>query len=251
MGTVSGMTDILVTATFRPVSNLTEDYVTNTFAFHSDASIDLTGVFDALVRFYDEPVGAGQALVQYMAPSINKEAADGLHLRAYGITGKLMGAKKGQPATYAGSPIAERSHNLLYGALSNNALPPEVAVVMTTRAEDWMDQPVEAADGNDVDPGVDRIRQRYTGRIYFGPLNDSARTTDANGNARVSAGLTTTMLGAADRMQAEAATALGVWSVWSRADEALRPVDEVQVDNDFDTQRRRGVRSTGRTSVTL
>lgn len=246
------MTDILISATIKPISNQPKDFVSNSFALQVPPGAPMTPIFTALTRFYDEVTPANASpLSAFMAPSIDREAVDGIRLRAYNLTGRLMGAKKGQPETYIGSPFAEWNHNIMYGANSNVSLPSECAVVLTMRATDWQNQPVEAPDGNDLNPGVDRLRSRYTGRIYLGPLNSAAASTDANGTARVHSNLTAVIISAADRLCEELDAEGASLCVWSRADEALRVLSDVSVDNEFDTQRRRGVKATAKTTASV
>lgn len=91
--------------------------------------------------------------------------------------------------------------------------------------------------------GFPQARRR--GRVYIGPFNSTA----LNGN-RPAAALMTAMANAAITLKA-AVTAVGgtyAWDVWSPTDGASTHVNNGWIDNAFDTQRRRGVAYTSRTT---
>jgi hypothetical protein len=112
---------------------------------------------------------------------------------------------------------------------------------MTLRAISWDTQPVEAPDGGDAGGLPDRPRSRYTGRLYLGPLASNVAFTDANGLARPSVESRTLITDAlkATHDEYQATGHLGV-CVWSRSDAVAREITAVEVDDAFDTQRRRG-----------
>lgn len=87
---------------------------------------------------------------------------------------------------------------------------------------------------------------RRRGRIFLGPLfataNDSA-------TARPSSTLVSSVANAGDGLiTASKASTLWEWQVWSQVDGDGNEVDNGWVDNAFDTQRRRGLRATTRTT---
>jgi hypothetical protein len=106
--------------------------------------------------------------------------------------------------------------------------------------------------------GESQARRR--GRIFFGPLCNTANTLSATGECRPSAALVTALCGAATLLATPAATAAGDlvhWAVYSPTtdltetiDDAFQDVDNGWVDNSFDTQRRRGRDATARTTWT-
>lgn len=108
---------------------------------------------------------------------------------------------------------------------------------------------METPDGADPGGAVDRPRQRRSGRIFLGPFNVAAMA-DVTDRCRPSQFLIDQAL---ERIQN---LALGLGNnghwvcVWSRVDGAFYRITHAQVDNAFDTQRRRGVEATVRTTVT-
>lgn len=87
-------------------------------------------------------------------------------------------------------------------------------------------------------PGVSLARQR--GRIYLGPLNTNTSGTDAR---PTNATLTTV----SNAMQALNTDRDPRWVVWSATQNDFFPITQGFIDNEYDTQRRRGRRSTTRT----
>lgn len=90
-------------------------------------------------------------------------------------------------------------------------------------------------------------RGRRRGRIYL-----SGWSEDANAAGRPGAG-TVGALAQAYYDYVVAFNAIGTLDagVWSRAGGTVYPIDTVHVDNAWDTQRRRGSKSTARTTITL
>lgn len=111
--------------------------------------------------------------------------------------------------------------------LSGTALPDEVASVLSFQGT--------------KEAGFPQARRR--GRIYIGPL----ATVAANANRPAT--LFQTALGTAASGLKDDSNDLGVdapWAIWSQVDGAAVIVDNGWIDNAFDTQRRRGVRTTSR-----
>jgi len=192
-----------------------ENYVTNVWAFNDGS---LAG-FDAsattiLKAFYD-------SLSTYLSPAIAQN----------GHTIKWYSLPLGPPPNY---PTSETTFNLT-SAPSGTAMPSEVATCLSFQGVTITGQP----------------QRRRRGRIYLGPLNSTALGigTDAG---RVSATLRTGMTTAADTL-ANSIMGLGAarWGVWSGTDSALVNVDNGWIDNAFDTQRRRGLADTARTTFTV
>jgi hypothetical protein len=103
--------------------------------------------------------------------------------------------------------------------------------------------------------GDTRPRARRRGRIYVGPLNVAA-TDSTNGSANGGALPSGFFIGRLAAAFAEFTAAAiedegGRWVVASRADNAVYPVTAGWVDNEFDTQRRRGLDPSARTPITL
>lgn len=86
--------------------------------------------------------------------------------------------------------------------------------------------------------GESQARRR--GRLYLGPLNTGATTTTDAPSGPMASPLFIDALEDATAALQTALTANGSHCVYSRADNACRPVDKYFVQNDMDTQRRRG-----------
>lgn len=224
------------------ISGLAEDKCANTFAIETPPAWDPVANIDdirtPLINFYNS---GANSIASHLSPGISR-AADATVIKVYDLAGHLDGSPHG-------SPVASGTFTL--GPSGNgNALPEEVAAVLTLRAEGWAEALVETPDGADPGSAVDRPRQRRSGRLFIGPLNLAAITTVA-GKARPTSFLRDTMNERAQNLQLELFAALtpGYLCVWSRQDGVFRRVTHAQVDDAWDTQRRRGVAQTLRTTV--
>lgn len=234
------MPNALIVVSFDSSSGLPADQVTNSFAAQTAAGSLIThapGIATAVRDFYNaEPSGdPGWTVGSFLSGSLSR-GAGAMVLDVYDLTGHEDGSPHG-------SPVYSTAQTLV-APLAGTPLPEEVACCLTLRASAWSSQPVERPDA-DIPPdgAVDRPRQRRTGRLYIGPLV-SAAIDASSGRPRVHSNLSFVLRKAALDLQADM-NALGHnWSVWSRKEETLRNVQDVQVDNAFDTQRRRGPRST-------
>lgn len=232
---------LLATVGLPSVTGLPADTVTNSFAVKAPAgptNAELTSLMTALIGFYNT---AGPTIGEALCYRMSKNLSRGTNqstIKVYDITGREDG-------TPHGSPIASALWTL--GAAGAAAgLPSEVAVVLRLEAAGRAGAPVELPDGADPGLAVDRPKQRYTGRVYIGPLTGDAVDIVTN-VPRVGASLTSALLDSGERLK-DAINAIGAgWdlAVWSRSDAILRAVDNVAVDNAFDTQRRRGEKPTG------
>lgn len=246
----------LVDVNLQAASGIPEDDVHNTFV------IDANGVdvgpgntlahMTPIVSFYNNPTNPDMAtkLATFIGRSRSR-TANGIIVKFFDITGKLgINPATGRPYPH-GSAVAEDSFTLENSG-ANPPLPEEVALVTTLRADDWDAQPVEAPDGADLGDAPDRPRARYTGRIYLGPFeNNGASATGPAWHSRPSLGLQNVILDSIERM-AELYVAAGMnLGVWSRKDGVVRDVTEFQVDDAWDTQRRRGPKATARLSRLL
>lgn len=96
-----------------------------------------------------------------------------------------------------------------------------------------------------VESGDHPARRR--GRIFLGPLAGSSSSTGADGFVRPSAGFQTDIGEAGAQLALDVLATGFTWCVWSRTDDELFPVIGGWVENEFDTQRRRGPAGTSRT----
>ena len=113
------------------------------------------------------------------------------------------------------------------GATHSGSMPQEVAMVLSFQA--------------DKVSGLPQARRR--GRVYFGPLGGAAEASGRPGTTLLSA---VVAFGAA--LLSESNLADWTWVVYSTVNNGGAPVTNGWVDNSFDTQRRRGLEWTARTT---
>lgn len=202
--------------TLPHVSGISEDRATNTWHFERPTIpvpvTDYDNVRDMLADFYVmQPPGASNSIASHMSPTISGFAA----VAAY----DLEEPSPRRPVYESTFPIA--------GA-GGTALPSEVAVCMSFQAA--------------RSSGVAQASRRN--RIYLGPWG-----VPANENGLVKSSLQTIIVKAGQELAAAAdASATWNWVVYSPKKHEAYPVHDGWVDNAFDTQRRRGISATGRST---
>jgi hypothetical protein len=225
-------------------SLLPEDKVVNSFVINDpDGEIELEGplsVTQALDNFYNQVHlvgGVNKRVSEFLSPCMSRTAG-AVEVKYYEITGALDGDEP------VGSPFVIDTFTL--GAAVGTGLPAEVAAVLTLRGQDWQLAAVEAPDGADAGTAVDRPKQRHTGRLFIGPLTTGAVEGDGSNRARLGANCRGAILNACSTLQEEltAQPAQKAWCMWSRRDAVVRRIVRGEVDNAFDTQRRRGEAAT-------
>lgn len=204
------MTDYRAQVILRTADAIPANFVTNSFAFAtSDDSPANTDEFTVAVKdFYDD-------MIAYL-PSL---VAQNGHMIKYT-------ALPGTPPNY---PFEEDTFNLA-SAPSTDPLPSEVSLVMSFQGS--------------RQAGFPQSRRR--GRIYFGPI----RAVGSAGG-RPTAPLIAALALAGTTFKSNVAAITGGthnWTVWSHADQLGVVITNGWVDNAFDTQRRRGVGVTSRTT---
>lgn len=238
-------------AVLNHVSGLARDRCINTFHFTGDATDNTIreGILNEVRDFYFlVPPNVIKSPAMYLSDNMTT-----LDCYLYEIPGTLTAGGRETPA---GAPI-----ETLLGVTndlatvvkeSQSSLPQEVAVKVSVQGT----------------PGPGMIQRRRRGGIFFGPLNYGANSGD-NTPSRPSTGvrnvLVEAMVDLAKRVDPHAE--MVVYSrPYAGRDEfvgqngrtypALDPrpattvnIDEVWVDDEFDTQRRRGLVRTGRTLV--
>lgn len=235
------MSSLLCTATFEHVSGLPEDRVVMSFPFTSTVGndIDQGGIAAGLIgEFFATATTLGTKVGEYLSPELSRAVSHTVD--TYSLDGHLDGSPHGSPI---------RSDVISLPNPGSTMLPGECAVVMTTRASGWATAAVETPDGADPGTEVDRPKQRHSGRMYFGPLCQVGVLDPASGRARVADGFRSVLAAAAVRLQDNAYNVDLAWCVWSRKDAIFRLITDVQVDNAFDMQRKRGVAATSRTTT--
>jgi hypothetical protein len=209
----------------------------NSFAFsNNDVDVDeaaLVAMQTALGDFYNGvDSGSSRSLAMFISPAISRTIAP--TMKTYNLDGNLDG-------TAHGSPIDERSLPLLSDPTSGQiALPSEVAVAITWRANYGADA--------EFSPNS-RPRARDRGRVFIGPLNAGMITGDP---LTAAASMAATTMGTFGHAGARLMNASGPdLVVWSRKNAGVKLVTSVQVDNAFDTQRRRGEKASSRLTYTI
>lgn len=203
----------------RRANNLPEDVIINTFHFSTAGATvtqaDAQAIVTALTSFYTLPAaGSPNTLgAQYLSDLVSQT---GHEIRVYDM---------GDPPPRV--PRVTASWNFTAAMRTTNRMPAEVALVMS----------FSAASASGGSP------RRRKGRVYLGPLAPSF--TAVSGDIRPDQGMREQI---ANIAVAHLINGAGVtWCVWSEVDAALRPVVSVQIDDSFDTQRRRGIGPTTKT----
>lgn len=209
-----GPADHLVQVSLQTKSLLTKDRVVNTFAVKNLGTYgDYTGLQIPIVNFY-------KAMDDMMGSSLT---LGGHTLKVYELS-----APEPRP------PVHEATFSV--DSISpGGTMPNEVALVSSFSAAPLA--------------GVSQARRR--GRIFFGPLSSTTGVVAADGYVRPT---TTAMNNLVDRFETMViALETQQWPlhVWSRANSTLYPVVSGWVNNEFDTQRRRGPEETSRIGWSL
>lgn len=165
------------------------------------------------------------------------------------ISRVLLPTIKVYNAEAEGSPLAIATQAAMRASQSNSSMATETALAVTYHA-DLTGFPEEAPDGIDADGLPDRPRQRRRNRMYLGPFNLSALNSLTG---RPETTLQACALDLVRRLSLPFAApyedvSLVIWS--TKMQDMSIPV-AVWCDNAFDTQRRRGVAPTGRTTLAL
>lgn len=194
---------------------LPRDDVVNTFHVQADdvAMANLCG--QAIWDEFYSVVG------EYVGPQISRSVD--VNVRIYDLA-------DAEPRT----PVSDGSAGILAASSDGTALPAEVAVCLS----------LEALQASGANP------QRRRGRLFFGPLNGDALAASGS-YGRPSASLRGSMTTAAEAAGNAIIALGGFWCIYSRADDAFRAVIRGWVDDEFDTQRRRGRDASSRLLFTL
>lgn len=230
--------DILAKVTLYNNSGLVADQVNNDFAIQMDdlAAPDageaaaIAGIVEDFYISRDtvESVSIGQLMGSQMSRRHIK--VDLTHI----VVGTL------------GSPFYTLDHtsgsDILEGPSSATQLPNEVAATLSYHG----DLTSLAEEGT----GGTRPRARHRGRVYIGPLNVTA-ISNATPGPRINLLTRHVLTGKLADMSAALNAIDAHLCVWSRVNVSLDPIVGGFVDDEPDTQRRRGVTATTRTTFTV
>lgn len=232
-------------------TGLPADDVVNTFSFETNEGAASTSVAAAL---------NGHVAASYVIPSGTTiggygagVAPVGQWLAHYLRTGATP-TVKAYDADAPGSPLATSTWaGGITTGLDSNSLPAEVALCLSFQGLPLA--ATEAPDDADADSAPERPQSRRRGRVYIGPLSPSC----AGGNpSRPQSGVINSLLKMAKFLRNPTSGTLTAvnaeWGVISRAGVGglgFTSVDQAWVDDEFDTQRRRGLKATSRTTLAL
>lgn len=236
------MKPLLATVTIPYTSGLSGDVMQNNFAIMADdlwTPGDVGEISTALASFYNvAPVLGSNVLGSYLGGAVSRTASAGV-IDIYDLAGHLDGSPHG-------SPVASDTFTLAPADGGAISLPQEAAMCITLRADGWSTALVEQPDADVPPDGTrDRPKQRHSGRIFLGPLNSKAGSDRPNVDFRSSC------RGAVIDLVASLDVNGHALGVWSRKDATMRAAIDVQTDDAWDTQRRRGLQPTARQTSAL
>lgn len=186
---------------------LPENFCTNTW--HADCD-DVAAVLlwhEELIDFYEQ-IGTN------LSSLIDNANTDPHEINSYRLSDPA-------PRTIVAST------NFSLPGVGTTALPTEVAVCCSFQAQQIS--------------GLPQARRRN--RVYVGPMSQIA--TDSNGRVATNCQTAIRNQGSALKSASDAATSW-TWAIYSPTDGTGADVDNGWVDNEFDTQRRRGRQATDR-----
>lgn len=203
------MTLLRCQVNLRSKSLVAEDDIINTWHF---VTVGETSVQDGATECWNLLDDFYQAIKGYLSSTLDP---------AQGLV-KVYDMEDPEPR----APVYENALSAL--ANTTTTLPREVALCLSFQA-------VKAS-------GVNQARRR--GRVYLGPFTD-ATANDSTG--RPGTGLTGAVRTAADALvTASKASAVVKWVVWSPTEQVSVVVDNGWVDDEWDTQRSRGLQAVNR-----
>lgn len=245
-----------VKAELQRVGGASEDLVVNTFSFgHATMPVGelADNAIECVGRFYNIGVGGHLAVGQWISNLISR--TENVHLlKAYDISVAHIPIERERPdgSTYfgpgpMGSPIRETATSLIAPA-AGDALPAEVSACLSYTAPLIAGEGEEAPPAELGGPGI-RPRARKRGRLFIGPLVDVALVAVPQ-DMQLSQTIRESLLSALDNELINNAEGID-FVLWSRVTGFMHVVSGGWVDNAPDTVRRRGARSTGRSTFNL
>lgn len=203
------------------LSGVPEDVYTNTFYFSTDTDPVATAAFTATTIIkdgYDDLLAGGAPLASYMSNTLDR----------LNCLTKAYDMADPEPRI----PTITEWEMDLSGTSSDN-LPEEVALCMSYH-------------------GAIPITASRRGRVYIGPLNMSAvdTTTAETAHTRPKTAFIQAVNGFANHIYDRAVTEGWQWLIKTGSGPTYVPIVGGWCDNAWDTQRRRGVEATVRTTWT-
>lgn len=248
---------VLPSATGIPKDDVVNDWVWempdawDPVANHGDITLPTFAIYNTT------PTSQPHAIGWYISGQISRST--NMQAKVYEITGHLDGSPHGSPvAIDTGTLVAEGS-----GAYD---MPSEVAAVLTLRGLGFDTALVEGPTATlptdaraqrlgapATHTGKTRPRQRHSGRIYFGPLNTNVIdvVTFGGHRPRISSEFRAVCTQAVKDNYLSASGGAGRLKVWSRRLVDVRSVVQVEMDDAFDVQRRRGISASARTVLAV
>lgn len=218
-----------------PNASLNFNYFTT---FVTQDITDLSDLINQLAtKINAVPTGGTSSAANWIANVMSRSASQML-IDVYDVTSVLHGGRMGSPVLI--------SSKTLGATTASGAAPQEGAAVIT----------LQAPYGSDVEfgPGT-RPRARDRGRIYWGPLPGTAYTAEATTNRTlIATGVRTDLTAFVKSINVLTSSPhTVVWNlgVWSRKDGIMKSLQECWVDDNPDTQRRRGGKPVAKTILGL
>lgn len=235
------MTTYRANVIFHSTSGLPEDQVVNTWHFYKSAggalASDGNAIAGALASAYTrdpDAAGADVGVDKWLSGTISRVTRP--TVKVYEVD---------EVTGLSGSPISEDTFAGLAAPLTDpNNAPREIAICLSYHSD--LEGVAESIPAGPVGPaGDDRPASRYRGRIYVGPfILDAVDVATGRPKATVMESIREMGL---YMLTAPAIASLNIgWSVYSRVNVGVSPVTGGWVDNEFDTQRRRGLERTTR-----
>ena len=217
------------TATIPSDSGVTRDAVQNTFTFFGGGSGNTPAIVAAAfhqrpIDYYIEDFGEAHPLGWYMGQSLERSS------NVCSVTWREVDLTTGN----LGAIVRTDMFTLPAADAGSAPLPREVSVCSSFHG----DLTFVEEEGSEGDRPASRLR----GRRFVGPLNTSASDVDST-PLRPASDLVD-LLVLAEQNIADGGAAV----VWSRAGQSQSVVIGGFIDNEFDTQRRRGETPTSRTT---
>lgn len=218
--------DIHVSIILPNVTGLAKDEVETSFNYSCAAGVDSAGVANAILSFFND-TQLHETLAFYISPEISRTVP--VRILYYDVTAHLDGSPHG---------TAFNEDTIMLGAASiTKPLPSQCCGTLSYYSQ---------LDAEGV------TTPRHRGRMYLGPLNEDAMVTTGN-TPHLASGFCDDATTAMDGLHTNLLAAANpkVLSVWTRRHSAFEAATTCFMENRIDTQRRRALDATTRTTQAL